>query len=61
MSWPQARPGPQIPHEVIDEMMDADAALHDTMAAALDARAGEALSAEEVKALWDAIRGRGNA
>ena len=41
--------------------MDADTALHDAMAAALDARAGEALSTEAVRALWDSMRRPSNA
>lgn len=57
----RGQPGPQIPHEVIEEMMDADTALHDAMAAALDARAGEALSTEAVRALWDSMRRPSNA
>jgi antitoxin (DNA-binding transcriptional repressor) of toxin-antitoxin stability system len=52
----KARPGPQIPHEVVEAMMDADEDTHDAMAAALDARAGEDLPPEQVTALWEAIR-----
>lgn len=54
----RARPGPRIPHEVIEAMMGADDATHDAMAAALDARAGEDLPPDEVTALWETIRTR---
>jgi antitoxin (DNA-binding transcriptional repressor) of toxin-antitoxin stability system len=54
----QARPGPRIPHEVVEAMMGADEATHDAMAAALDARAGEDLPPEQVTALWETIRTR---
>jgi antitoxin (DNA-binding transcriptional repressor) of toxin-antitoxin stability system len=52
----QARPGPRIPHEVIEAMMDADDFTHDAMAAALDARTKEDLPPEQVTALWETIR-----
>jgi antitoxin (DNA-binding transcriptional repressor) of toxin-antitoxin stability system len=54
----KARPGPRIPHEVVEAMMEADEATHDAMAAALDARADEDLPPEQVTALWEAIRAR---
>jgi len=54
----QARPGPRIPHEVVEAMMGADEATHDAMAAALDAPAGEDLPPEQVTALWETIRAR---
>jgi antitoxin (DNA-binding transcriptional repressor) of toxin-antitoxin stability system len=54
----RARPGPRIPHEVVEAMMDADDATHDAMAAALDARAGENLPPGEVSALWETIHTR---
>ena len=54
----RARPGPQIPHDVIEEMMDADDLAHDAMAAALDARAGEDVPPKAVRAMWDAIKAR---
>jgi len=54
----QARPGPRIPHEVVEAMMGADEATHDAMAAALDARAGEDLPPEQVTALRETIRAR---
>jgi hypothetical protein len=36
----RTRPGPQIPQDVIEEMMNADDRAHDAMSADLDARAG---------------------
>jgi antitoxin (DNA-binding transcriptional repressor) of toxin-antitoxin stability system len=54
----QARPGPRIPHEVVEAMMGADEITHDAMAAALDARAEEDLPPEQVIALWETIRTR---
>jgi antitoxin (DNA-binding transcriptional repressor) of toxin-antitoxin stability system len=54
----KARPGPRIPHEVVEAMMDADDATHDAMAAALDAHAGEDLPPEQVAALWETVRSR---
>jgi len=57
----RARPGPRIPHEVVEAMMDADDATHDAMAAALDARADEDLPPNEVTALWETIRTRRSA
>jgi hypothetical protein len=57
----RARPGPQIPHGVIEEMMDADDPTHDAMAAALDARAGEDVLPEAVRAIWEVIKARGPA
>jgi antitoxin (DNA-binding transcriptional repressor) of toxin-antitoxin stability system len=57
----RARPGPQIPHGVIEEMMDADDPTHDAMAAALDARAGEDVRPEAVRMIWEAIKARGPA
>ena len=55
----RARPGPRIPQDVIEEMMDADDPAHDAMAAALDARNGEDLPPEAVRALWETIRPHG--
>lgn len=52
----RARPGPRIPHDVVEAMMDADDETHDAMAAALDARVGEDLSPVDVAALWETIR-----
>jgi hypothetical protein len=40
-------------------MMDADDPAHDAMAAALDARNGEDLPPEAVRALWETIRPHG--
>jgi antitoxin (DNA-binding transcriptional repressor) of toxin-antitoxin stability system len=57
----RARPGPRIPHEVIEAMMAADDATHDAMAAALDARAGQDLPPDEVTAIWEMITGRRSA
>jgi antitoxin (DNA-binding transcriptional repressor) of toxin-antitoxin stability system len=54
----EARPGPLVPHEVVEAMMAADNQVHDAMAAALDAHADEYLSPEEVVALWKRISGR---
>ena len=54
----RARPGPRIPHHVVEAMMGADEATHDAMAAALDVRAEEDLPPEQVTALWDTIRTR---
>jgi antitoxin (DNA-binding transcriptional repressor) of toxin-antitoxin stability system len=56
----RARPGPQIPHGVIEEMIDADDLTHDAMAAALDVRAGEDLPPEAVRAMWEVIKARGS-
>jgi len=53
-----ARPGPQIPHVVLEAMMTADDATHDAMAAALDAHAEQTMSADEVVALWEMINTR---
>jgi antitoxin (DNA-binding transcriptional repressor) of toxin-antitoxin stability system len=57
----RARPGPHIPHEVIEAMMAADDATHDAMAAALDAHAGQDLPPDEVTAIWKMITGRRSA
>ncbi len=54
----RARPGPRIPHDVIEAMMDASDETHDAMAAALDASAGEDLSPDSVRALWETVRAR---
>jgi antitoxin (DNA-binding transcriptional repressor) of toxin-antitoxin stability system len=54
----RARPGPRIPHEVVEAMMAADDGMHDAMAAALDARDGENVPPAEVTAIWEAIRAR---
>jgi hypothetical protein len=51
----RARPGPRIPHDVIEEMMDADDPTHDAMGPALDARAGQDVPAEAVRALWQDV------
>jgi prevent-host-death family protein len=56
-----ARPGPRIPHQVVEAMMSADDAAHDAMAGALDARADEDLPPDEVTAIWEAIRARRDA
>lgn len=57
----RARPGPRIPHDVIEAMMAADDATHDAMAAALDARAGEDPAPDEITAIWETISTRRNA
>jgi hypothetical protein len=57
----RVRPGPRIPHEVVEAMMAADDATHDAMAAALDARTGEDLPPDEVTAIWETISGRRSA
>jgi antitoxin (DNA-binding transcriptional repressor) of toxin-antitoxin stability system len=54
----RARPGPRIPHDVIEAMMDASDEVHDAMAAALDARSGEDLSPDSVRKLWETVRAR---
>jgi hypothetical protein len=54
----KARPGPRIPHEVVEAMMSADEATHDAMAAALAGHVGEDLPPEQVTALWETIRTR---
>ena len=56
-----SRPGPQIPHDVIEAMMNADDQAHDAMAAALDARKHEDIPPETVRAIWDAIMTSDNA
>jgi antitoxin (DNA-binding transcriptional repressor) of toxin-antitoxin stability system len=57
----RARPGPRVPHDVIDEMMTADDPTHDAMSAALDACEGEDVSPEAVRVMWEAIKARGSA
>jgi antitoxin (DNA-binding transcriptional repressor) of toxin-antitoxin stability system len=52
----RARPGPLIPQDVIEAMIDAGDEAHDAMAAALDARVGEDLSPDSVRVIWDAVR-----
>jgi antitoxin (DNA-binding transcriptional repressor) of toxin-antitoxin stability system len=52
----RSRPGPRIPHDVIEAMMDASDEAHDAMAAALDARSGEGLSPDSVRELWETVR-----
>ena len=54
----RARPGPQVPHDVVEAMMAADDVTHDAMAAALDAWVGQDVSAGEVRARWESIRAR---
>ena len=54
----RARQGPQIPHDVIEAMIEADDATHDAMAAALDAHNGEDVSPEAVRVMWQAAQGR---
>jgi hypothetical protein len=54
----RARPGPRIPHDVIEAMMDASDEAHDAMAAALDARSSEDLSPDSVRALWETVQAR---
>jgi antitoxin (DNA-binding transcriptional repressor) of toxin-antitoxin stability system len=51
-------PGARIPHEIVEAMMAADDGVHDAMAAALDARAGEDVSPDEVRAIWETITAR---
>ena len=53
-----ARPGPLIPQDVIEAMMDADDEAHDAMAAALDAHAAENLPPASVRAMWEAVKAR---
>lgn len=55
------RPGPRIPHDVVEAMMAADDVIHDAMAAALDARAGDDLPPGEVTAIWEAVSARRSA
>ena len=57
----RARPGPRIPHQVVEAMMAADDATHDAMAAALDARAGMDPPPDEVTAIWEMISSRRSA
>jgi hypothetical protein len=57
----RARPGPRIPHDVVEEMMAADDPAHDAMGAALDARQAEDVPPEEVRAMWEAIKAHGSA
>lgn len=54
----RSRPGPLIPQDVIEAMMGADDDVHDAMAAALDAQAGEDLPPDSVRAIWEAVRAR---
>jgi antitoxin (DNA-binding transcriptional repressor) of toxin-antitoxin stability system len=53
-----SRPGPQIPHAVLEAMMTADDATHDAMATALDAHADQDMRPDEVTALWERINTR---
>jgi antitoxin (DNA-binding transcriptional repressor) of toxin-antitoxin stability system len=53
----RARPGPQIPQDVIEAMMDADDETHDAMAAALDGSAGDDVPPDSVRAMWEAVKG----
>jgi antitoxin (DNA-binding transcriptional repressor) of toxin-antitoxin stability system len=57
----RARPGPRIPHDVIEEMMDADDLAHGAMGAALDARAGQDVPPAAVRAMWQVIKTRDRA
>ena len=54
----RARPGPRIPHDVIEAMMDASDEAHDAMAATLDARLGEDLSPDSGRELWETVQAR---
>jgi hypothetical protein len=54
----RTRPGPLIPHDVVEAMMGADDEVHDAMAAALDAHARENLSPDSVRAMWEAVKAR---
>lgn len=54
----RSRPGPRIPHDVIEAMMDASDEAHDAMAAVLDTRSGEDLSPDSVRGLWETVRAR---
>jgi antitoxin (DNA-binding transcriptional repressor) of toxin-antitoxin stability system len=54
----RARPGPRIPHEVLEAMMAAHDSTHDEMAAALDALADQELPPDEVTALWKRVSTR---
>jgi hypothetical protein len=54
----RSRPGPLIPNDVVEAMMDADDGAHDAMAAALDAHARENLSPDSVRAMWEAVKAR---
>jgi len=54
----RSRPGPLIPHDVVEAMMGADAEVHDAMAVALDERATENLSPDSVRAMWEAVKSR---
>jgi antitoxin (DNA-binding transcriptional repressor) of toxin-antitoxin stability system len=51
----RARPGPRIPQDVIEAMMNADDEAHNAMAAALDLYAEENVSPSSVRARWEAI------
>jgi antitoxin (DNA-binding transcriptional repressor) of toxin-antitoxin stability system len=53
-----SRPGPRIPHDVIEAMMEAGDEAHDVMAAALDARSAEDLSPDAVRELWKTVQAR---
>jgi antitoxin (DNA-binding transcriptional repressor) of toxin-antitoxin stability system len=57
----RTRPGPQIPHDVIEAMIDADDATHDAMAAALDAHDGEDVSPAVVRVMWQAVQDQSHA
>jgi hypothetical protein len=54
----RSRPGPLIPQDVIEAMMDSDDETHDAMAAALDAHAAENLPPDSVRAMWEAVRAK---
>jgi antitoxin (DNA-binding transcriptional repressor) of toxin-antitoxin stability system len=54
----RARPGPRVPQNVIEAMMDADDEAHDAMAAALDGRASEDVPPDSVRVMWEAVRAR---
>jgi antitoxin (DNA-binding transcriptional repressor) of toxin-antitoxin stability system len=52
------RPGPRIPQDVIEAMMDAGDEAHDTMALALDSRANNDVPPDSVRAIWEAVKAR---
>jgi hypothetical protein len=54
----RARPGPRIPQNVIEAMMDADDEAHDAMAAALDGRASDDVPPDSVRVMWEAVQPR---
>jgi hypothetical protein len=54
----RSRPGPLVPQDVIEAMMDADDEAHNAMAAALDQKTREDLPPDSVRAMWEAVSAR---